>query len=244
MDGKVMHNRRLRRDRRTQTSMTCYTRLAADPGRIARNRDVPIGELKMALFEVPENFSGEGTVVLAASTSSSGWNRQYVEVHHAGRVQTVPTPRRKSVLGSTAVVLGAESGTTIEIVLYDAEQWLMGCSDADLDLGDNLAVLGKEVIQFAEAASLGRGRFQLGRMRRGQAGTESAAHPKGEPFALIERNALQRITLPILVPGSPVRAAAQNGSAECSVTLASGLSARPTRRPAPAYPTHKRPAGS
>jgi hypothetical protein len=174
----------------------------------------------MALFEVPENFSGEGTVVLAASTSSSGWNRQYVEVHHAGRVQTVPTPRRKSVLGSTAAVLGAESRTT-EVVLYDAEQWLISCSDADLDLGDNLAVLGKEIFQFGEATSLGGGRFRLGRLRRGQAGTESAAHPKGEPFALIERSALQPITLPILVPGSPVHAAAQNGSAECSVTLAS-----------------------
>jgi hypothetical protein len=201
--------------------MTCYARLAADPGRIARSRDGPIGELRMALFEVPEKFSGEGAVVLAASTSSPGWNRQYVDVHHAGRVQTVPTPRRKSILGSTAAVLGAESGTTIEIVLYDVEQWLMGCSDADLDLGDNLAVLEKEVFQFGEATSLGGGRFRLGRLRRGQAGTKTAAHPKGEPFALIERSALQPITLPILVPGSPVHAAAQNGSAECSVTLAS-----------------------
>jgi hypothetical protein len=91
---------------------------------------------------------------------------------------------------------------------------------------------------------LGRGRFRLGRLRRGQAGTDTAAHSKGEPFALIERSALQPIILPILVPGSPVRAAALNGSAECSVTLASRPSARPTRRPAPAYPTHKRPAGS
>jgi hypothetical protein len=204
--------------------MRSYPRLAADAGRIVANPDVAAGELKMALFEVPEEFSGEPGVVLAASTSSPGWRRQHVEIHHAGRVHMVQTPRRKSVLGCATAALGAAQPDALaEVLLYDTEQWLVSCADDDLELGDNLAVLGKEVIQFGEATSLGGGRFRLGRLRRGQAGTKGAAHAKGEPFALIERGGLQLITLPAWSPGSPVRAAAQNGSAECSLTLAPTL---------------------
>lgn len=74
-------------------------------------------------------------------------------------------------------------------------------------------------IQFGEATPLGEGRFRLGRLLRGQAGTQGAIseHKKGEPFALIERNGLQPISLPIWSPGSAVRASAQNGYEECSL---------------------------
>jgi hypothetical protein len=198
-----------------------YPKLAADAGRIATNPDEPAGELKIALFNVPHEPSSEGSVVLAASTSSPGWKRQYVEVHHAGRMQIAPTPRRKSVLGRSATAIGTESEATVEVVLHDPDQWLVSCSDEDLELGDNLAALGTEIIQFGDATPLGGGRFRLRRLHRGRTGTAAASHRKDEPFVLIERSGLQPITLPVVVPGSVVRAVAQNGSAECSIKLAS-----------------------
>jgi hypothetical protein len=203
--------------------MTNFPKLAADAGRIAANPDVSPGQLKMALFAVPHERSSETAVVLAASTCSPGWKRQHVDIHHAGRIQTVQTPRRKSVLGRAASVLGAEAGATVEVLLYDAEQWLVSCCDRDLELGDNLALLGREVIQFGEATSLGEGRFRLGCLLRGRVGTDAAisGHEEDEPFALIERSALQPIVLPVLGPGSPVRAVAQNGSAEFSLMIRS-----------------------
>lgn len=199
--------------------MTNFPSLPADSGRIAANPDVSPGQLKLALFAVRDERSSEGTIVLAASTSNPGWKRQYVEIHHAARVQIVSTPRRKSVLGHAATVLGTEKDAIVEIVLQDSEQWLVSCSDEDFEFGDNLAALGGEVIQFGEAISLGRGRFRLSRLRRGKAGTKAASHQKDEPFVLIERSALQPITLPVSVPGSPVRAVAQNCPAECSLML-------------------------
>jgi len=78
-------------------------------------------------------------------------------------------------------------------------------------------------MQFGEATSLGGGRFRLGRLRRGQAGTKGIAHEKGEPFALIERSRLQPINLPICSSGSEVRAMALNGSADCSLALSPKL---------------------
>jgi hypothetical protein len=54
-------------------------------------------------------------------------------------------------------------------------------------------------------------------------GTQDAipGHEADEPFALVAREAFQPIILPVLVPGSPVRAVAQNGSAEFSLMIRS-----------------------
>src|SRR4051812_45712821 len=223
MDSRDMHRRCFRRDRRTQASVTIHPRLAADSGRIVANHDVPAGELKMALFNAPGEirFSNPPMLLLAASTPSPGWRREFVEISHAGRMHVVQTALRKSVLGQAATAL-AESDETVEIVLYDADQWLVSCSDQDLELGENLALLGDEVIQFGEAIGLGAGRFRLARLLRGQAGTEFAipGHSKEEPFVLVEPDTLQPITLPVWVEGSQVHASARNGSAECSRTSA------------------------
>ena len=86
-----------------------------------------------------------------------------------------------------------------------------------------MGLLGRELIQFGEATSLGGGRFRLSRLLRGRVGTQDAipGHEANEPFALIDRDALQPIILPVLVPGLPVRAVAQNGSAEFSLMIRS-----------------------
>lgn len=214
-----MHRRCFRRHRATDASVISAPRLAADPGRIVANRDVPAGELKIALFNAPEEFSEGPTVLLAASTPSPGWKRQYVEISHGDRAQLVRTALRKSVLGRAATVLDGGNGGSIEIRLYDPDQWLVSCSDQDLDLGDNLAALGNEIIQFGQATPLGAGRFRLNRLLRGRKGTEGAvtSHVEGEAFVLVERDALAPISLPVWIPRSPVRASALNGTEECSL---------------------------
>jgi hypothetical protein len=211
-----------------------YPTLAADAGRIAANPDISAGQLKMALFSAPAGYqsSSEPTLYLAASTPIPGWRRQYVQISHADRTQLVQTARRKSILGYAATALGvpqneAKGRTSVEIVLHDADQWLVSCDDRDLRLGDNLAVIGNEVIQFGEATPLGGGRFRLARLLRDRAGSGGAigVHCEGEPFVLVEPGALQPVILPVWVPASPIRASTQNGSAECSLTLPGKTSA-------------------
>jgi hypothetical protein len=199
--------------------MTRHLRLAADPGRIVANRDVAVGELQIALFNATEGYFSEPTVLLAASTPSPGWRRQYVEISHGGRVHVVRTPVRKSTLGRTATILDDTDGGSVEIQLHDPDQWLVSCGDQDLELGDNLAVLGNEIIQFGKATPLGAGRFHLTRLVRDREGTGSApmSHIQGEAFALIEPGALEPITLRAWAPASPVRASALNGTAEYSI---------------------------
>jgi hypothetical protein len=214
--------------------MSRFPRLAADPGRIFPNRDVPVAELELALFNVPEEFqsSGMATLFLAASSSSPGWRRQLVEIRHMGRTHVVQTARCKSILGRIVTRFGPPSADgAVELVLHDLDQWLLNCSDEDLELGDNLAAIGDEIIQFGEATSLGAGRFRLGRLLRGRWGTQGAvgSHREGEAFVLIERGALQPIALPAFMPGLPVCASALNGKAECSLIPSSSATGRKGR---------------
>jgi hypothetical protein len=179
-----------------------------------------MGQLKLALFEVPEQRRGPDgpMLMLAASTSVPGWARSRIEIGFAGRRYAARTPARKSVLG---VLIGAAgpSEDTIEVALHDADQWLVCCADGDLELGDNVAMLGAEVIQFGHATSLGQGRFRLGRLVRGGAGTEITNHSDGEPFVMLDLAALEPIRLPAWIPDEPVSASTLDGAAKCSVQL-------------------------
>jgi hypothetical protein len=156
--------------------------------------------------------------MLAASTGTPGWRRRSVEISHAGRIFTMRTPPRKSVLGKLETSL-AEGHDGVTIRLDDPEQWLTSCSVSDLDLGENAAAVGGEILQFAVATSLGEGRFRLNRLRRARAESAMGPHEKGEVFVLLDRQALEPVPLPLLIPGEVVRASAVDGSGDCSLTL-------------------------
>jgi hypothetical protein len=194
-----------------------YPKLAADAGRIVANRDLPTGELKLSLFNAPSGYSPGPMMFLAASAPGPVWRRQYVEISHAGRSHMMRTPRRKSTLGEATTRLGAGGAGSVEVLLHDPDQWLVSCTEDDLKLGDNLAAFGSEILQFSETTPLGGGRFRLAGLARGQEGTAVASHPKGAPFVLIDRAALEPIYLPVWVPGVMVRASTPDGSAECSL---------------------------
>ena len=72
--------------------------------------------------------------------------------------------------------------------------------------GANLAVVGRELLQFGQAEPVGPGRFRLSKLLRGRGGTEWAAtgHSAGEPFVLLQSDALQRAPMPLWVSGSTV----------------------------------------
>ena len=197
--------------------MRTYPRLAADAGRIVQSRDAAAGELKLALFNAPEGFSTDPMMFLAASVPGPAWRRQLVEITHAGRTHVVRTPARKSVLGRATTMLRRGDSGSIEVLLHDPDQWLLSCTEQDLALGDNMAALGSEIIQFSEAIPLGGGRFRLAGLLRGQEGTKAAGHLPGEPFVLIETGTLEPINLPAWVPGEEVHASAAAGRAECSL---------------------------
>lgn len=104
--------------------------------------------------------------------------------------------------------------------------WLTNCDDDGLAAGENLAVLGSELIQFGRVTSLGAGEFRLMHLLRGRAGTEwaSASHVAGEPFCLIEPASVQSVTMPSWSIGAEIDVA--SADARASITFA-GESLRP-----------------
>ena len=192
--------------------------LAADAGRIVANADFATAELKLALVEAPEGAtaSSEPTLFLAASSPTGGWRSHSVDISYCGRTRRVRTARRKSALGRTVTKLGPDDAS-VDVELHDADQWLVSCADEDFALDANLAVVGKEVIQFGDAVPLGGGRFRLGRLLRARAGTKCAKHGAGAAFVLIQRDALQPITFPRGARGSRVHASGLGGTAECLI---------------------------
>ena len=196
--------------------------VAADAGRIVANVDAPAAELTLALLDVPDVLelgSATPTLLLAASSPSvGGWKSSNVEIVAGQQSFQIQSARRKTMLGRASTVLGSgdpyliNQSAAFDVELIDPEQWLVSCDDDALVGGSNLAILGSEVLQFGGAEPLGQGRFKLTRLLRGRAGTEWAmdSHTAGEPFVLVERDALRAIALPSWTVGATVSASIQN----------------------------------
>jgi len=191
--------------------------LAADSGRFLPPTDVVIDDLALALVELPDLTGETGLkprLHLAASASTPTWKRLPVELSSGQFFVGVRTARRKTVMGSAATVLGdaAVDGldivNSVEIELVDADQWLTSCDEDALAAGANLALLGDELFQFADAMVVGPGRFLLSTLMRGRYATDWAtdSHASGDLFLLIDPSSLQSIAVPISVRGAVVTA--------------------------------------
>ena len=192
--------------------------LAADPGRALATHDVVAGELSMALVELPD-MTGEGSALyLAASTAAACWKPVPIEVSCGSFMTSSRTANRKAVMGHTVTVLEDDN---VEIELIDQEQWLTSCDGDALAAGANSALIGEELIQFANAQPLGAGRFRLTRLLRGPAASEWAmgSHEIGELFLLVDGQALQPIALPASARGLIVTAGQPATGASATKTL-------------------------
>jgi hypothetical protein len=191
--------------------------VAADPGRVAPNPDLVAGPVSLALVDVPAlpgMPTDQPTMLLAASQREAGWKTRPVEIGFGGQSIATTTARSKSVLGQASTVLGAgsihliDTINSVEVQLLDESQWLVGRDDDALSAGANLAVVGREVLQFGTATSLGSGKFRLSRLLRGRGGTEWAQseHVVGEGFCLLRPGTLQAVELPAWSLGAELNA--------------------------------------
>jgi len=191
--------------------------------------------MTLVLFDAPyvfEEASSQPTLLLAASSPHPSWKTSLVEVHVGSGVrQLVRTPARKSVLGRAINILGSSAGEwdvecAIEVELVDPQHWLTSCDEEALERGSNLAVVGREVLQFADVEPLGGRRFRLSRLLRGRLGTELAtgSHEPDEFFLLLEQPAVRKLKLPRWARGARVsaRALASPEATASAVVSASG----------------------
>jgi hypothetical protein len=137
---------------------------------------------------------------LAACGLADNWPGAIVDVSRDGSSYSQLTRIvRSSVIGYTTNVLANYQGgntpdelSVLNVSLYHGA--LSSVSYSNFLLGNNAAYVGGEIILFRNAVQTGTNTWALSGLLRGRAGTEFviAAHAKGEPFVLLDPNALAR----------------------------------------------------
>ncbi len=176
---------------------------AADPGRATSQPDALHGPTVLQLLDLPpltETLATVPQVFAAAAGPSSAWRSAAVQFTTDGGATwretsgTVAPATIGTVIGTLApgsAVL-ADRKATFDVELLNEAMHLSPADMQSLLAGANLALVGEELLQFAEATPLSATRFRCAGLLRGRRGTEwaIATHVAGERFVLIEQDSL------------------------------------------------------
>ena len=171
----------------------------ANGGRASLAADLASGATDLVVFELPWDGIGSGDSSLlyaAVSSASVGWTGAELSADH-GDGALVPlgtSGRLRCKIGSTVDALGIGSPSLIDransvtVAMLSADMALTDATMRQLAAGSNRALIGREIIQFATAVSLGGGQWRLENLLRGRGGTEHLidSHIVGERFVLLD----------------------------------------------------------
>lgn len=175
--------------------------VAADHGRAVPDSDQLAGMTRLALVDLPFAMDAPAQPsaqprLYALGAGDAGWRKAQVFRADANGdisdfVGNIPAP---SVMGKTLNRLGDANPTHIDrlnsivIDLHNDSMRLSNADDERLLAGDNIAMIGTEIIQFAEAAPISGTRYRLSRLIRGLGGTEGETgnHLADEDFVMLD----------------------------------------------------------
>lgn len=186
----------------------------ADAGRVHDAGDAAPGPTTLAVLDLPPVFDSGGTsprLWIAAAGISPGWRRAGValSVDDGDSYAVVGEVGAASAAGVLASPLAAgcddrwDRISTAVVQLGDV--WLESRSEAAVLAGANLAAIGGEIVQFADATALGGGRFRLAKLLRARRGSAVSAHPAGTRFVLLDPTRLLAVDPPAEFIGRTIR---------------------------------------
>lgn len=150
----------------------------------------PAGILRAGVVAQGENW--QGTVIYRSDDGGETGGNTFLVLSAVNTEHTI---------GGALTVLPAgpagntwDDGSTVDVLLQHGS--LASISDLGVLNGGNVALLGNEIIQFANATLLADQKYRLSRLLRGRLGTEHerAIHAQGERFVLLAAN-LVRVVL-------------------------------------------------
>ena len=192
--------------------------IVTDQGRNIPDPDIRAGPTRLVLVDLPFAIDAPGAAsdqarLYAAAAGDAGWrNAQLFKSGPGGS----PGPYVGQIAAST--VMGVAVGALdianpalfdrinhIDVEMHNPAMTLAYANDSELLGGRNVAMIGREFIQFAEAMPLGAGRYRLSRLIRGLGGTEAeiAQHDDGEDFVLLDAGSLLEIGSAVYSPFAP-----------------------------------------
>ena len=171
----------------------------ADPGEALPAPDLVATSTELLAFELPWDGVGAGDqrqVYAAASSASRGWTGAALYAEQSGNLIPLgASGTQRSIIGLTTSALAPspavlfDKQATLEVELVSADFELASATAETLAAGANRALLGNEVIEFAEAIALGGSLWRLRGLLRGRGGTEEASqagHAAGASFVLLD----------------------------------------------------------
>ena len=192
--------------------------VAASSGTVAAAVDALVGATRLVAAELPgleDTPLAQPRISVVACGDGAGWRRAALLYSLDGGASWTGAggTAAAAVLGQVEAGLEAASPWLIDrrsrlVVRLAHPDMALGDADAArLAQGGNLALVGDELIRFAEAEPLGEGRWALRELERGVRGTEGAIGTQrpGDRFALIEADAVATIDLPLSAIGRRLR---------------------------------------
>ena len=144
------------------------------------------------------------------------------------------------VLNRTGFHPGTSVGlrSWIEVELAHDAMTLESASDAAVDRGANLALIGDELMQFRRAEQIGARRWRIAGLDRAWRGIGGAVHSVGERFVLIETGAAIAVPLTAIAVGVSVSVLASGvGDTAGPVTASVAITGASILPPAPVHVT-------
>tara|TARA_R110001606_G_scaffold396190_1_gene569851 strand:+ start:912 stop:3137 length:2226 start_codon:yes stop_codon:yes gene_type:complete len=181
---------------------------ASEQGRIVADSDLRAGPTRLVLVDLPfavdaPTRASDVARLYAAAAGDAGWrNAQLFASGPDGApgeyIGQIPAP---TVIGITLERLDSaapaliDQANHVDVALHDPAMTLAYADDSQLLAGSNIAMIGREIIQFARAEPLGEGRFRLSRLIRGLGGTEIeiTRHSADENFVLLDAGSMLEI---------------------------------------------------
>lgn len=141
-----------------------------------------------------------------AASGASGWPgaQIYYSVNGTDWISGGVVSGR-SVFGTATSALTNAPGASGDTVGVSVNGIMESASAGEVQAGINSARLGAEIFGFADAALTATGRYTLGTLTRTRRGSVGTGHAIGEPFVLIDRDALARVTVPAALIGQTVQ---------------------------------------
>ncbi len=187
---------------------------AAESGRAGDQPDLLFGETRLALFDLPwlgAGLANQSTLYVAAAGTAPAWRSAALlqSIDDGASFEEIGATAAPAVMGESLNALAPLSGHgfddrhSLTIRLLHAGQLLTSSTKDALVNGQNLALIGEEVIQFERAEQIGALDWKLSGLLRGRRGSEwaTSGHLIGERFVLLSADTLQ-----------PLEGLAQGGS--------------------------------
>ncbi|KAB7648189.1 phage tail baseplate protein [Polymorphobacter fuscus] len=225
----------------------------ADGGRALVFDDQPAGPTQLLVLDLPP-LPGQAATTprlwIAGNGAGAGWRRAGVAISSDNGVSydDIGTLEGGTVIGTTLTALADAAPDawdrrgTVDVELLSGRDWLEGRPEGSVLAGGNLALVGRELIQFATAESIGERRFRLSGLLRGRRGTEAetAGHGIGERFVLIEPGRMLAFDPPVEMLGRAGRARPRGRDDEATAPVLFTVGGAALRPLSPAHLTAQR----